>query len=92
VAERLARGQDPGLVPVSVSERLRDALLSLGPTGRTLLELGCGRGGLLLALIQAGAASIDAAAPDSFSDGRLTHPKTKGGGSPDHVQDGVGEA
>jgi len=69
VAERLARGQDPVLVPIS--ERLRDALLSLGPAGRTLLELGCGRGRLLLALTQAGAksatgvdlsaASIDAA-------------------------------
>jgi magnesium-protoporphyrin O-methyltransferase len=55
VAERLARGQDPGLV--AVSERLRDALLSLDPTGRTVLELGCGRGGLLLALAQAGVAS-----------------------------------
>ena len=55
VAERLARGQDPVLVPVS--ERLRDALLSLDPTDRTLLELGCGRGGLLLALTQAGATS-----------------------------------
>jgi SAM-dependent methyltransferase len=55
VAERLASGQDPGLVPVS--ERLRDALLSFGPADRTLLELGCGRGGLLLALTQAGAAS-----------------------------------
>jgi magnesium-protoporphyrin O-methyltransferase len=55
VAQRLARGQDPGLVPVS--EHLRDALLSLDPTGRSVLELGCGRGGLLLALTQAGAAS-----------------------------------
>ena len=55
VAERLARGQDPGLV--AVSERLRDALLSLDPTGRTVLELGCGRGGLLLGLAQAGVAS-----------------------------------
>jgi magnesium-protoporphyrin O-methyltransferase len=55
VAERLARGQDAVLVPVS--ERLRDALLSLQPAGRSLLELGCGRGGLLLALTQAGAAS-----------------------------------
>jgi magnesium-protoporphyrin O-methyltransferase len=52
-AERLARGQDPGLV--AVSERLSDALLSLDPTGRTVLELGCGRGGLLLRLVQAGA-------------------------------------
>jgi SAM-dependent methyltransferase len=55
VAERVAKGQDPVLVPVS--ERLRDALLSLGPADKTLLELGCGRGGLLLALTQAGAAS-----------------------------------
>jgi len=69
VAERSATGQDPGLV--AVSERLRDALLSLDPVDRTVLELGCGRGGLLLALAQAGlagatgldlsAASIDAA-------------------------------
>ena len=68
-AERLAKGQDPGLV--AVSQRLRDALLALDPTGRTVLELGCGRGGLLLGLVQAGvvsatgvdlsAASIDAA-------------------------------
>ena len=54
VAERLATGQDPGLV--AVSQRFRDALLSLDPTGRTVLELGCGRGGLLLGLVQAGAA------------------------------------
>jgi len=54
VAERLAKGQDPGLV--AVSQRLSDALLSLDPTGRTVLELGCGRGGLLLGLVQAGAA------------------------------------
>jgi magnesium-protoporphyrin O-methyltransferase len=54
VAKRLAQCQDPGLV--AVSERLRDALLSLDPTGRTVLELGCGRGGLLLRLVQAGAA------------------------------------
>lgn len=52
-AERLAHGQDPGLV--AVSERLSDGLLSLDPTGRTVLELGCGRGGLLLRLVQAGA-------------------------------------
>ncbi|HEY8869536.1 MAG TPA: class I SAM-dependent methyltransferase [Candidatus Limnocylindrales bacterium] len=54
VAERLAKGQDPGLV--AVSQRLRDALLSLDPSSRTVLELGCGRGGLLLRLVQAGAA------------------------------------
>jgi len=56
VAERLAKGQDPGLV--AVSERLRDSLLSLDPTGKTVLELGCGRGGLLLGLVQAGAARV----------------------------------
>lgn len=50
----MALSQDPGLVVVS--EPLRDALLSLDPTGRTVLELGCGRGGLLLGLVQAGAA------------------------------------
>lgn len=54
VAERSARCQDPGLV--AVSQRLRDVLVSLDPTGRTVLELGCGRGGLLLRLVQAGAA------------------------------------
>jgi len=54
VAERLAKRQDPGLV--AVSERLRDALVSLGANGRTVLELGCGRAGLLFELVQAGAA------------------------------------
>lgn len=54
VAERLAKCQDPGLV--AVSQRLTDALLSLDPTGRTVMELGCGRGGLLLRLVQAGGA------------------------------------
>lgn len=54
VAERLAKGQDPGLV--AVSQRLSDALISLDPTSKTVLELGCGRGGLLLRLVQAGAA------------------------------------
>jgi SAM-dependent methyltransferase len=53
-AERLAKGQDPGLV--AVSQRLRDALLSVDPNGTSVLELGCGRGGLLLQLVQAGAA------------------------------------
>jgi SAM-dependent methyltransferase len=69
VPERLAKGQDPGLV--AVSERLSALLLPQDPTGRTVLELGCGRGGLLVRLVQAGAmratgvdlspASIDAA-------------------------------
>jgi magnesium-protoporphyrin O-methyltransferase len=54
VAERLAKGQDPGLV--AVSQRLTDVLLALDPAGKTVLELGCGRGGLLLRLVQAGAA------------------------------------
>jgi magnesium-protoporphyrin O-methyltransferase len=54
-AERLAKGQDPGLVPVS--RRLRDALMAMDPRGKTVLELGCGRGGLLLGLVQAGAVS-----------------------------------
>lgn len=51
-AWRIAAGELPGLV--SVSERLREALLPLGATGRTVLELGCGRGALLLQLVQAG--------------------------------------
>jgi SAM-dependent methyltransferase len=54
-AERLAKCQDPGLV--AVSQRLRDALLALDPAGRTVLELGCGRGGLLLGLVRAGVVS-----------------------------------
>ena len=79
VAERLAKGQDPGLV--AVSQRLSDALLSLDPTGRTVLELGCGRGGLLLGLVQAGAAratGVDlspasiGAARDRFERARLS--------------------
>ena len=54
LAERTSRCEDLVLVPVS--ERLKGALLSLDPTGKTVLELGCGRGGLLLELVQAGAA------------------------------------
>lgn len=54
VAECRTVSEDPGLV--AVSQRLRDTLLSLDPTSRTVLELGCGRGGLLLELVQAGAA------------------------------------
>jgi SAM-dependent methyltransferase len=79
VAERLAQCRDPGLV--AVSERLSDALLSLDPTGRTVLELGCGRGGLLLRQVQAGAtratgvdlssAAIDAAR-DRFEQAQLS--------------------
>jgi SAM-dependent methyltransferase len=46
-------GQLPGMV--AVSDRLKEALLPLGPTGQSVLELGCGRGALLLALVQAGA-------------------------------------
>ena len=75
----MAKGQDPGLV--AVSQRLSDVLLSLDPTGRTVLELGCGRGGLLLGLVQAGAAratgvdlspaSIDAAR-DRFERAQLS--------------------
>jgi SAM-dependent methyltransferase len=53
-AFRIAAGEVPGLI--SVSPRLRDALLPLAPAGKTILELGCGRGALLLDLIQAGAA------------------------------------
>ena len=89
VAERQAKGQDPGLV--AVSQRLSDALLSLDPMGRTVLELGCGRGSLLLGLVQAGAAratgldlspaSIDAAR-DRFERAQLS----------DRVQLSVGDA
>jgi SAM-dependent methyltransferase len=79
VAERLAQCQDPGLV--AVSERLSDALLSLDPTGKTVLELGCGRGVLLLGLVQAGVAratGVDlspagiAAARDRFEQAQLS--------------------
>lgn len=50
---RLAAGEVPGLV--TVSERLRDALLPFRVSGRTVLEAGCGRGTLLLELLRAGA-------------------------------------
>jgi len=79
-AERRAKCQEPGLI--AVSQRLRDALLPLDPTDRTLLELGCGRGGLLLELVRAGAAratgidlsaaSIDEAR-DRFSRAQLSN-------------------
>jgi SAM-dependent methyltransferase len=54
VAERSAKCQDPSLI--AVSQRLIDALLSREPAGKTVLELGCGRGALLLELVQAGVA------------------------------------
>jgi len=78
VAERLAQREDPG--PVPISESLGKALMSLGPSGRTVLELGCGRGGLLLRLMEAGAAratGVDlspasiAAATDRFRQAKL---------------------
>ena len=53
-AERLAKPKEPG--PSDVTRTLRAALLSIDPTGRTVLELGCGRGLLLLDLVRAGAA------------------------------------
>jgi SAM-dependent methyltransferase len=55
-AWRLAAGEVPALV--NVSERLKEALLPLGPAGKSILELGCGRGALLLQLAQAGASSV----------------------------------
>jgi SAM-dependent methyltransferase len=57
VAERVAKGQ--ALTMVGVSERLLASLLEIDPAGRTVLELGCGRGGLLLGLVQAGASSAE---------------------------------
>ncbi len=54
VAVRLANCDDPDLL--AVSQRLRDALLSQEPAGKSVLELGCGRGVLLLRLVQAGVA------------------------------------
>jgi SAM-dependent methyltransferase len=55
-AERLAKPKEPG--PSAVTQRLGEALVSMDPTGKTVLELGCGRGLLLLALAQAGAAHV----------------------------------
>lgn len=56
-ADRMAKGEDPGMV--AVSERLLTALKGLDPAGRTVLELGCGRGALLFNLMQAGVVSAD---------------------------------
>jgi SAM-dependent methyltransferase len=56
-ADRMAKGEDPGMV--AVSQRLLAALSALDPAGRTVLELGCGRGALLLGLMQAGVVSAD---------------------------------
>ena len=52
-AAHAADGWDAGLLPVSL--RLSEALLELDPTGKSVLEAGCGRGGLLLGLVKAGA-------------------------------------
>jgi len=54
-SQRAGDGFDPGLI--AVSQRLSDMLLLLNPTGKTVLEPGCGRGGLLLGLVRAGAAA-----------------------------------
>jgi len=78
-SKRSDDGWDPGLI--AVSQRLSDALVSLDPTGKTVLEPGCGRGGLLLGLVQAGAvaatgvdlspAAVDVAR-DRFEHSRLS--------------------
>lgn len=49
----VAKGREPEFA--GVSQRLRDALISIGATGRRVIELGCGPGGLLLSLVEAGA-------------------------------------
>jgi magnesium-protoporphyrin O-methyltransferase len=41
--------------PGAVSKALRGALMAEGPAGRTVLELGCGPGALLVGLLSAGA-------------------------------------
>lgn len=89
VAELVARGEDQELSPVS--ESLGMLLMSLDPTNRTVLELGSGRGGLILRLLEAGAeratgvdlssASIDVAS-ERFRNAQLS----------DRVQLSVGDA
>ena len=78
-SERSGDGCETGLI--AVSQRLSDALMSLDPTGKTVLEPGCGRGGLLLGLVQAGAmaatgvdrsAAAIGAARDRFEHSRLS--------------------
>jgi magnesium-protoporphyrin O-methyltransferase len=44
--------------PGAVSKALREALMAIGPAGRTVLELGCGPGALLVELLRAGAARV----------------------------------
>jgi SAM-dependent methyltransferase len=56
VAELEASGQATGLS--DISKCLLALLLEVGPAGKTILELGSGRGGLLLGLAQAGAARV----------------------------------
>lgn len=54
VRERVASGGQATLAPVS--GRLKDALLALDPRGRTVLDLGCGAGAMVMKLLAAGAA------------------------------------
>ncbi len=54
VAGSEAPGEEPNLH--RVSQRLLDALRRANPAGRSVLELGCGRAGLLLQLVTSGAA------------------------------------
>jgi SAM-dependent methyltransferase len=56
VAKASAKSQDSGLL--AVSQHLKRALLCQDPAGKTVLELGCGRGALLLDLVQAGVTRV----------------------------------
>jgi SAM-dependent methyltransferase len=77
--ERAARGADP---PLHATTRALLRLLG-DPTGRTVLELGCGRGGLIAELLRAGAvgahgielsrASIDRARERLAASGLAAH-------------------